>query len=406
MTTLTAPSVETTGGPPAEHEISINHGLAMTYVVYWQDVFGEYQGVLKVGRTNDRRRLEMMRISGGQFILLAHYTDRTWETHALRELRRWFPKAFANEDEAEIVLFRGRGWTECFHVDEYHLNLAVKLCIRGFARGTDRSVDREIRAAANHAEGPAIHPIPEGTTGGESDRPGPVVTHRPTGPAGANPGADRSIDLPGGSGNDTDRGAPTDPRGDRLPDDLPIDSSRRSGVDRIAPPTIGGRATSSIFMPGTTPEPDSRTFANIRGYGGGEREGAGAGEREPRRGPEASKQERARAWVQAESAERSGRWAGWEGTQEHKPQPPRRPLLLDAPPIGCPDHPHGRFANCGPCGTARRRHDKFLAQERYTQEVEEYLAATEDDEPDIDDHPDDDPESSHWVPEGWPTDEF
>jgi len=97
------------------------------------------------------------------------------------------------------------------------------------------------------------------------------------------------------------------------------------------------------------PREHSRTFAAVGGAG-----------------------ERARARVQAESAERESEWARWRAEQERGPARPKRPLLLDAPPIGCPDHPHGRFEDCGPCGTARRQHDRWLAQERHTQQMTEY----------------------------------
>lgn len=83
---------------------------------------------------------------------------------------------------------------------------------------------------------------------------------------------------------------------------------------------------------------------------------------------------RARERVLAEAGERAERWAEWEGEQERTRRTPARPLLLDAPPIGCPDHPNGKFADCGPCGTARRRHDRWVAQQRY----EENLAAADD----------------------------
>lgn len=75
--------------------------------------------------------------------------------------------------------------------------------------------------------------------------------------------------------------------------------------------------------------------------------------------------EGARERVLRENAERVGVWREWEGEQERE-QGPKRPMLLDAPPIGCPDHPNGRFEECGPCGTARRRHDRWVAQEKYT----------------------------------------
>lgn len=86
-----------------------------------------------------------------------------------------------------------------------------------------------------------------------------------------------------------------------------------------------------------------------------------------------------------EAGERAGEWAVWEREQERSARPPARPLLLDAPPIGCPDHPNGRYDNCGPCGTARRRHDKWVAQQRYTEANDRYDAEHEgeadDDEP-------------------------
>lgn len=89
--------------------------------------------------------------------------------------------------------------------------------------------------------------------------------------------------------------------------------------------------------------------------------------------------ERAGARVRAEQAERAGEWATWAEAQE-RPRPPKRPLLLDAPPIGCPEHPHGKFADCGPCGTARRRHDRWVAENRYGEQMTEYEQAQGNDE--------------------------
>ena len=125
---------------------------------------------------------------------------------------------------------------------------------------------------------------------------------------------------------------------------------QEGGVEWIAlrrPLKVDSRVASS-----DAPEPPrehSRSFAAVGGAG-----------------------ERARERVRAEEAGRAGEWARWQAEQEQRTRMPRRPLLLDAPPIGCPDHPHGRFEDCGPCGTARRRHDKFLAQERYAQQVAEF----------------------------------
>jgi len=89
---------------------------------------------------------------------------------------------------------------------------------------------------------------------------------------------------------------------------------------------------------------------------------------------------RARERVREEQEGRTSEWARWAQEQESGgTRTPKRPLLLDAPPIGCPDHPNGRFADCGPCGTARRRHDRWVAQQRYTEQIAEQPADPEPD---------------------------
>jgi hypothetical protein len=87
--------------------------------------------------------------------------------------------------------------------------------------------------------------------------------------------------------------------------------------------------------------------------------------------------ERAGERVRAEQAERAGAWATWADEQERTTRPPARPLLMDAPPIGCPEHPHGKFADCGPCGTARRRHDRWVQEARYGEQITKYEQAQE-----------------------------
>lgn len=79
----------------------------------------------------------------------------------------------------------------------------------------------------------------------------------------------------------------------------------------------------------------------------------------------------ARERARAESESRARGWAEWEREQERS-RLPARPLLIDAPAIGCPEHPNGRFADCGPCGTARRRHDRWVAQQRYDEALKDY----------------------------------
>lgn len=92
--------------------------------------------------------------------------------------------------------------------------------------------------------------------------------------------------------------------------------------------------------------------------------------------------ERASERVRAEGEQRAGEWAAWADEQERAVRPPSRPLLLDAPPIGCPDHPNGRYRDCGPCGTARRRHDRWVAQQRYAEQTAQFEEEQgDDDEP-------------------------
>lgn len=116
--------------------------------------------------------------------------------------------------------------------------------------------------------------------------------------------------------------------------------------------------------PSAAPEPPPRDMSRHVAAVGGERA-----------------RERARARASDEAGERATQWASWEQEQERSTRTPARPLLLDAPPIGCPDHPHGRFADCGPCGTARRRHDHWLAQRRYEQGLADAPPPVEDEEP-------------------------
>ena len=87
--------------------------------------------------------------------------------------------------------------------------------------------------------------------------------------------------------------------------------------------------------------------------------------------------ERARAERERENAAVAGRWADWTAGHDESSRPARpvRPLLLDAPPIGCSDHPHGRQDSCGPCGTARKQHEIWLASQRYEEQLGEWYAA-------------------------------
>ncbi|WP_345750096.1 hypothetical protein [Microbacterium rhizophilus] len=97
-----------------------------------------------------------------------------------------------------------------------------------------------------------------------------------------------------------------------------------------------------------------------------------AGEREEEREEaRARARERARAQAAAEDQARSERWAAWEAeyATSTKPLRPLRPALLDAPPIGCAEHPEGTREPCGPCGTARERRRAFLVKQQYVEQL-------------------------------------
>lgn len=89
--------------------------------------------------------------------------------------------------------------------------------------------------------------------------------------------------------------------------------------------------------------------------------------------------ERAEAQVRAEQAEVQQEWAA----RRERVSKPERPRMLDAPPIGCPDHPDGTFEDCGPCGTARRQHDKFVQETRHIMRMTKWEGRADgpDDEP-------------------------
>lgn len=59
--------------------------------------------------------------------------------------------------------------------------------------------------------------------------------------------------------------------------------------------------------------------------------------------------------------------AGARGRARERERPPlpQRPWQLDAPPIGCVDHPNGSRWPCGPCRTARLQHEQWWINARY-----------------------------------------
>lgn len=95
---------------------------------------------------------------------------------------------------------------------------------------------------------------------------------------------------------------------------------------------------------------------------------AGESERERERA-RARARERAQAQADAEAQEWAIRWAS-QGTAQPKLSRPARPDLLNAPPIGCHDHPNGTTESpCGPCGTAAAYRKQWLTQRRYTEQL-------------------------------------
>lgn len=74
-------------------------------------------------------------------------------------------------------------------------------------------------------------------------------------------------------------------------------------------------------------------------------------------------------------ASESGRERAGERERERPPRP-RRPWQLDAPPIGCPEHPTGSLFPCGPCQTARLRHERWMVSARYEAELARYEGTT------------------------------
>lgn len=152
-------------------------------------------------------------------------------------------------------------------------------------------------------------------------------------------------------------------------------------------------------------EEDSRTVMSTHGYGERERE-MGKSERVRRAresGRERSEQERAganagecadervearvgreRAVEEAtarvlaaharEQAERRSEWKRWAEEQAQEDGPPEVPILLDGPPIGCPQHPNGTLEPCGPCRTAREQRDLWLTRARYEERLARWAA--------------------------------
>ena len=239
--------------------------FAMTYVIYWPE-----RAVLKVGRTSQWSRIEAMKSTGGQVLVLARGTDATWEREALRVLARWFPTAFDSELEAWALMPYGRGWTECFSVPHYYVQLAVDLCFEGFARGNDQGVNEE-RSAQDQRGGSRVSRVSAGAARGETDGDRAVDEgdgRRGAVPAGA--GVDRRGDLPGRGGDGAGDSARADARGVGVPREV---RARRGGDPVAVPPAEGGHTWGVVGVSAAA----ARSSEEFRGYGGSGRAGAGGG---------------------------------------------------------------------------------------------------------------------------------
>jgi len=82
----------------------------------------------------------------------------------------------------------------------------------------------------------------------------------------------------------------------------------------------------------------------------------------------------ARERVRFEDAARAEAWAAVQ-VERAPVERPERPVLLDAPPIGCPKHPDGLVNGpCGPCGTARVQRIEWLTRRVYEDKLADYYA--------------------------------
>lgn len=80
--------------------------------------------------------------------------------------------------------------------------------------------------------------------------------------------------------------------------------------------------------------------------------------------------ERAREQMREERRVRDARWE-----REREPERavmPERPLLLNAPPIGCREHPNGHDKACGPCRDARLNRDLWIEERVYERKLTDF----------------------------------
>lgn len=347
--------------------------FAWTYVVYWPDALGPGLGVLKIGRAWSRWRVKRMVDRGAWLVSNIGGTDESWERWALRLLALQYPRAFQSANQATDLIYRGHGWTECFAVAEDEVYEAMDVCIRGYSYGNDRGRNdpSDYLPCARSTATPET----------ESDRDDALVHSDADSP-------DRQevqhVHPVNAEAMVTARALwlMTDPDG-RLKIDVdalaakvyPLDDPA-AAADRVELHVIlledAGFLTTDgewIHVLRPLPDPAMAGFsASDSTPSGREREGARVRERESER--MSACESRARASVRAE---RERVLRDWERRREQQTRPsapkPRRPASLDAPPLGCPDHPHGSLSPCGPCGTARRQYDAFIDEQVHAERL-------------------------------------
>jgi len=102
------------------------------YAVYWA-----VEGVLKIGQCCRASRYRELCATGGDVVFLMRDVPARWEYCALAQLDEFYQPAFASAAEAESILPRGRGFTECFAVAPDDLWAAVDQIYEGIVRYGD-----------------------------------------------------------------------------------------------------------------------------------------------------------------------------------------------------------------------------------------------------------------------------
>lgn len=317
--------------------------------------------VLKIGFHTSAVRTRELMAAGGYLIDEYRDVDKSWETHGILALAELFPPAFDSREDARRVLPRGSGWTDSFIVDPDDLDLAKWAVMRaGIRKGNDfgqnppatplwratldgfqraRRRARVRRADAARAAGAGGVGVPD--------------------PAGS--GVDREAVVPGVPAGHVD--GSRDPRRPRAGGHRPRPhvGAERPRVACPAPVWARTRACSGPSRPALDLTPGRGIFTSLGG--GKEREGARA-----QAGASEDARARAREVMDAEDLELAERWE----SAYSKPAPrarPKRPAILQAPPLGCQEHPQGTLEDCGPCGTAAERRRVFLARHKYEQQL-------------------------------------